>query len=88
MSPVSIGNWEESDIVPNGVKPGQDAWRVVVGERLVVKDPEAKLLRIRDEVVQVVMESLLWLTYAQFYQTFSIFQFVVSLSRGNIHLQG
>ena len=59
MSPVSIGNWEESDIVPNGVKPGQDARRVVVGERLVVEDPEAKLLRIRDEVVQVVMESLL-----------------------------
>ena len=28
-----------------------------------MEDPEAKLLRIRDEVVQVVMESLLWLTY-------------------------
>ena len=71
-SPVCIGNREESDIVPNGVKPGQDAGRVVVGERLVVQDPEAKLLRIFDEVVQVIMESLLWLTCTQFYQTFSI----------------
>ena len=68
-APVSIGDWEETDIVPNGVKPGQDARRVVVGERLIVEDPEAKLFRIFDEVVQVVMESLLWLTYAHFDQT-------------------
>ena len=70
--PVCKSDRKESNVVSNGVKPGQDAGRVVVGERLVVQDPEAKLLRIFDEVVQVVMESLLWLTYAQFYQTFSI----------------
>ena len=57
--PVSKSDGKESDVVSDRIKPGQHAWGVVVVERLVVQDPETKLMRLLQKIVQVLVKSRL-----------------------------
>ena len=59
LSPVSKSYGKEADVVPDRIKPGQHTGGVVVGERLVVQDPEPKLMRVLHKMIQVLMKSRL-----------------------------